>query len=175
MASFTTQILIGNPSIYHGGINPFAQLFLSENSRPAWILDPYNINPSHKSEAKRIVWIPTLEHMLEDALLMISVHINRNDEILQLANDWDKDIRAERLEMYEVFNDGQRLNLYERIRKDDNFPKLVVTVLEDSSIFGYLKVLKEFDLLIEVCIPIYSRDYSPWTKKFITRGSLEPE
>ncbi len=80
MATFTAQILVGSPHPNHGGINPTHSLFLSENSRPAWILvDPY---PDSGPRNSRIVWIPTLENMLEDALLMIAVYVCKDDGIL---------------------------------------------------------------------------------------------
>ena len=68
MGTFTAQILVGTPDLYHGGIIPTHYLFLSENDRPAWILED-------KSGSQNVVWVPTIEDILEDALLMIAVHV----------------------------------------------------------------------------------------------------
>ena len=38
MATLIAQILIGSSHPYDGGINPTHCLFLSENSKPAWVL-----------------------------------------------------------------------------------------------------------------------------------------
>jgi hypothetical protein len=44
MGTFTAQILIGNNHRYGGGIIPSHAVFLSENSRPAWILKNLDLN-----------------------------------------------------------------------------------------------------------------------------------
>lgn len=40
MAAYTAQALVGQAHPNHGGITPTHRLYLSENSRPAWILLP---------------------------------------------------------------------------------------------------------------------------------------
>jgi hypothetical protein len=58
-------MLIGSSHPNHGGIVPTHELHLSENSRPAWLLSPLG---GHRADA--IAWIPTVEDILEDGLLM---------------------------------------------------------------------------------------------------------
>jgi hypothetical protein len=38
MGTITAQILVGSPHLYHDGLMPTHQVFLSENSRPARVL-----------------------------------------------------------------------------------------------------------------------------------------
>ena len=76
MATFTAQILIGAKHPYDSGMmNSSHSLFLSENSRPAWILSTTDIFNENKQTQPRITWIPTLENMLEDALVMIGLYV----------------------------------------------------------------------------------------------------
>ena len=74
MGSFTAQIIVGQAHPNHGGIIPSYYLFLSENSKPAWLLMSENIT---SNKDKQITWFPTVENMLQDALLMISVSCSR--------------------------------------------------------------------------------------------------
>jgi len=82
MATMTAQILVGRPHTNHDGINPTHYLFLSENSRPAWVLVSQNIFPKEQRDHSRITWIPTVENMLEDALLMIALHGQVNGQVM---------------------------------------------------------------------------------------------
>jgi hypothetical protein len=158
MGSFTAQILVGEPHIYHGGIYPSHYLFLSENDRPAWILVNQNIIDGHfdlkdRSEVKkkRIVWIPTVEHMLEDALLMIAIHIIENQGVIDLAKTMYKDVEAERVELNR-YTDPQSDRLFKACRKIKQWPKIVVTVLEGSSIENHVQILKKYSIEAEVCV-----------------------
>jgi len=74
MASLIAQILIGCPHPNHDRINTTHYLFLSENDRPGWVLVDQNISQEDRSSLPKITWIPTVENMLEDALLMVSYH-----------------------------------------------------------------------------------------------------
>lgn len=67
MATLTAQILIGEGHPNHDGINPSHYLFLSENSRSAWVLLPENIFSQSSKRTPKITWIPTVDNMLEDA------------------------------------------------------------------------------------------------------------
>jgi len=174
MGTFTAQILIGEPHQNHDGIIPYHQLFLSENSRPAWILRKiYTPDDTTKTDVEEIVWIPTLENMLEDALLVIAVHIIRNPDVIKAASAFTEDISASFLELYSAFKDEELKVLYEKCREIENFPKLAVSVFRHSTIAGQLSVLQEYKMDLEVCTPVYSRLYSPWKEKTLTEGSLD--
>ncbi len=84
MATFTAHILVGHSHPNHGGISPSHALFLSENSRPTWILIPLGLPGSESTTGHNsITWVPTVEHMLEDALLMIAVHVLQERSIVE--------------------------------------------------------------------------------------------
>lgn len=151
MGTITAQILIGKPHIYHEGINPTHFLFLSENSRPAWIMVPQNIFPDVKNEGERVVWIPTIENMLDDALLMIGIKIIKNPAICKLFYEFSSSYNDSPLEIYSCFNKEQLTILYDESKKIKNWPKLVITVLNESHIKKLLPSIKAYKVEFEIC------------------------
>ena len=172
MATLTANILVGSPHPNHDGIQPSHYLFLSENSRPAWVLVQQNLFNKENRQEEKITWIPTVEDMLEDAILMIAVHVQKNQGILELASTFTDNIESERLELYEVFNESQRKQLYEECRKISDFPKLIVSVFQGSTIKRQLKVVEQYKMDVEVCSPVYARLFSLWSKETNIIGSL---
>jgi hypothetical protein len=90
MGTYTAQVLIGTPHPNHGGIHPTHQLMLSENSRPAWILTSWENTEEEK------VWIPTIESMLEDGLLMIAFYLLKEREDNVLFRDFARKIKPKK-------------------------------------------------------------------------------
>jgi len=152
MGTLTAQILVGTPHLYHGGIAPSHYLFLSENSRPAWILVNQNIFDESEVKENRIVWIPSVENMLEDALAMIAIHVIKNKQIIDFAQRMYKNIEGPHLEVYENLTESQRQEIYQECRRNENWPKIVVTVMKGSSIKHQISVLKKYSLDAELCI-----------------------
>ena len=173
MATLTAQILVGTSHQNHGGIGPTHFLFLSENSQPAWVLVPENIFSPGDDKITKVTWIPTIENMLEDALLMIAINVLKDKEISELAKKhFKRDVHGS-LSLYEDIDPAALKTLYQKCRKIKNRYKIVLTVLEGSSIRGQLKVLKNYGIDMEVCIPLYFSTYSAWTNEVITMGSLD--
>ena len=172
MGTLTAQILIGSPHPNNDGIIPSHYLFLSENSAPSWSLVKENVDNEDKNKYPNIVWLPTVENMLEDGLLMVAAHVLKNHEILEMAKDYTNQIESKRLELYSDLDDGQRNNLYQKCRELSKFPKLIISVFRSSSIETQLAVLEKYDMDVEVCAPIYSRLYSEWQNETRIEGSL---
>jgi hypothetical protein len=162
MSTFTAQILVGMPDSQLGGIIPTHFLFLSENTRPEWILVPENVfKEGFRSGFDKITWIPTAESIMEDALLMIVVHIVRDQEIKTMSEqflrnkfvdfaDLDKDITSENLK-----------RLHEICRQVDLPYKVVITALKGSSIGSQHEVVEKYKMDVEVCTPSFSRLEAP--------------
>jgi len=172
MATLTAQILVGHPHPNHDGINPTHYVFLSENDRPAWVLVRQNIFEERGRGIGKITWIPTVENMLEDALLMIAIHVCKNHEVTELAKGFCAKIESERIEVYSDLEEPHRKQLYQRCREISGFPKIIVSVFKGSTIERQLPVLEQYKMDVEVCIPIYSRLYSSWTNETRIEGSL---
>lgn len=178
MATMTAQILVGRPHPNHGGINPTHILFLSENSRPAWILNTLNIhgpNSMRPQKERRVVWIPTVDFMVHDALLMIGLYAVRIPELVEAAKPL-LDLKAERIELYEEIDQPDLEKLHQIMKnsmRDLQQLKIILTLFERSSILSQMSHLKDYELNMEVCRPIYSRLFSSWTQDVDIKGSLD--
>jgi len=173
MGACSAQILIGRPHPDHGGIIPSHYLFLSENSRPAWSLVNQNIYQEEKRKRNGITWIPSLENMLEDAFVMIAVHICKNQDLIDIADGFGCKILSNRIEIYASMTNSQREQLYLKTRDIENFPKLIISIFNGSSIESHLPVLEQYKMDVEVCRVSYSRLYSSWKEETVVRGSLD--
>lgn len=111
-----------------------------------------------------MVWVPTVKDMLEDAFLMIGLHVVKDLELVQLARSFSKVATSHRLELYDSFEETQRRELYEKCRGLTTFPKIILTIITGSSIMRQLGVIEKYDMDIEVCTPSYVRLSSPWSK-----------
>ena len=173
MATLTAQILIGRPHPNHDGINPTHYLFLSENDRPAWILVNQNVFHGERLGHSKITWIPTVENMLEDALLMIAIHVCKNRDLIDHTKGFNARIQTDRLEMYTDLKESQRKQLYQECRAITDFPKVIVSVFRGSTIEKQLPLLEQYKMDVEVCRVNYSRLYSSWTNETRIEGSLD--
>jgi hypothetical protein len=113
MSTFTAQILVGQKHAYDSGIiNISHSLFLSENSRPAWILSPTDIFKHQEEPQSRITWIPTIENMLEDALVMIGLYVLKDEKLLSMAKNHFTNPRKDFIELYTDINQEDLQELY---------------------------------------------------------------
>ncbi|WP_209121149.1 hypothetical protein [Alkalihalobacillus sp. BA299] len=173
MATFTCQILIGQKHSYDSGIiNISHTLYLSENSRPAWILSPIDELNANKQIQQKITWIPTLENMLEDALVMIGLNVLKDKQLISLANQHFKHPNKNFIELYNDVNSVGLQELYKQARKIESPHKVIISVFQGSSIVKQLPVLKHYENDIEVCKSIFTKEFSLWTRKFEEIGSL---
>jgi len=173
MATLTAQILIGKPHPNHDGINPTHYLFLSENDRAAWVLVDQNIFQEEQTSFPKITWIPTVENMLEDALLMIAIHVCKNREIIEHAKGFCAKIQTDRIEMYSDLEESQRKQLYQECRAITDFPKIILSAFRGSTIEKHLSLLEQYKMDAEVCRVSYSRLYSLWTNDTRIEGSID--
>ncbi|MGG1401583.1 hypothetical protein ABE288_27755 [Bacillus salipaludis] len=174
MATFTCQILIGQKHSYDSGIiNISHSLYLSENSRPAWILSPTNILDEQNHPQQNITWIPTLENMLEDALVMIGIYVLKNKELTKLANQLFRQPNKNFIELYQDIDSKGLEQLYYQARKIESSHKIILSVFQGSSILKQLPILKHYQNDIEVCKSIFTKEFSLWSRKFEEIGDLD--
>ncbi|MBM7620030.1 hypothetical protein JOC95_001882 [Bacillus tianshenii] len=173
MATFTCQVLVGQKNSYDGGIiNVSHTLFLSENSIPAWTLKTTGLYGDSGESPSKVTWIPTLEHMLEDALVMIGLFVLKDEGLLKLANKFFLKPEQNYAEFYSDLTTEQRQELYQHTRKIESSHKIILTVFEGSSISKHLPALETYQNDIEVCTSVYRKEFSLWTKSFEERGAL---
>ncbi|HBI56351.1 MAG TPA: hypothetical protein DG577_07015 [Firmicutes bacterium] len=170
MGTITAQILVGSGHPYHDGIAPSHRLYLSENSRPSWILVPENWGGG--SGGNKVTWIPTLENSLEDALLMIGIHVVKDPELVELASQYISSKENNWVVVYEDADPENLSLLYQRCRALENTFKLVITVMRGSLIEAKLKVLEDYKMDVEVCRPQFVRLFSQWLDQTRIEGEL---
>jgi hypothetical protein len=171
MGSFTAQILVGSPHPNHDGIIPTHSIFLSENSQPAWVLVETNVLAGGREEGGVVTWIPT-QDALEDAILMMAVHVAKSPEVLRQATAFNSSDWAN-LAGPSALKEAHRKRLYQTCRSVVDFPKIVVSVFRGSLIDRQLPVLEQYKMDVEVCRVGYSRLYSAWMDETRIEGSLD--
>jgi len=167
MATYTASVLVGHSHPNHGGITPTHELFLSENDQPAWILVPH----LPTSEFRKKIWIPTVENMLEDGLLMISTLVLRNKDIRSSLMQFYKRLSSIRLYSIPV-DDLRKIHARSRSVYEGINVKICFSIYEESTLKKQLKVLKEYPFEMEVCHTTFSRAHSMWTGKTVSKGTL---
>ena len=182
MSSVTAQVLVGGRGNFDDGIRPVYAVFLNENDRPALLLrsiDPYRDERQEDSDVVW-VWIPTVEHTLQDAILMIAVYVLKNEEILsrlgEFGFDPERAIRSDRqpVELYSTFTEEQRAELYGMCHDLPEEFSLLVTVLDSSAISRQLSCLADYSMEVRVCQQTFSRFNGAFSDGMKETGSLPP-
>ncbi|MCA1031177.1 hypothetical protein LCL95_09095 [Bacillus timonensis] len=174
MATFTAQILVGSKHPYDSGIATISHtLYLSENSRPAWILTGTDIHGSQKQPDKKMTWIPTLKNMLEDALVMIGLYVLKDEKLLAIANAHFKNPNSDFIELYRDIDSESLQELYKQARSIESKHKIMVTVYQGSTILNQLSVLEKYHNDVEVCQSIFKMEFSVWSREVERVGVLE--
>lgn len=172
MGTFTTQLLVGHAHRNDGGMIPSHSLYLSEGNRPAWLIKEIDLWNDGIEKIDNVVWIPTLENIFEDALLMIGIYILKDEQLLETAKKYfKKDING-RIELYDDIQMEDLKRLYDISRSLKYQYKIAVTIFGSSSIEGNLKVIEKYSMDVDVCKPVFTRVYSEWSQKTIIDGSL---
>lgn len=174
MGTFTSKILVGQKHSYDGGIiNISHTLYLSENSRSAWILTPAAEFNENKQSQQRIVWIPTIENMLEDALVMIGLYVLKDEKLVSLAEQYFQYPNKNVIELYDDIKPEELEELYKQARAIESSHKIILSVFQGSSILKHLPALKNYQNDIEVCKSIFTKEFSVWNRRFEESGELE--
>lgn len=166
MGTVTAILHVGASHPNHGGISPSHQLLLSENSRPAWTLVDLD------RQDPPVVWIPTVENMLEDGLLMAGLLALEDPGLAAAATTCFRHGYGERVELHSDIPDADRKRLHQLCRGIGPVAKVVVTVLEGSTVAGQVGVLANYGLEVEVCPSVYQRTQAGGANEVQARGSL---
>ncbi len=172
MGTVTAMIHVGRTHQNHLGILPADWLYLHENSRPSWHLQPLSIMGRNRQHID-ITWVPTLKHMLDDAMLMIAIFILKDEAIIKKAKQCFKKDDLSFIELNRDINKQDLYQLRRKCRALRNRYKIVVTLLGKSSLSRHCPVLEKYKMDVEVCIPAFDRHFSHWEKKTVTSGSLD--
>ncbi len=155
MATTTAIILIGQAHQNHSGIIPTHLIRLTENDRPTLILQ------SIEGNEEPIIIIPTVENMVDDIFLMISVFITKE------LNP-EKELQTkERKSLYDILSEQERFNLYEKAKASFQKDKIkvVFNLLDGSHLLNQLDKIKQYPSDFEVTIPHLKKEFNAWSGK----------
>ena len=176
MAVMMAQILIGNRHSFEIGINPEYTIYYSENDKPALILSKEDIyDRSEVIEFDQKVWIPTIENTLEDALLMIGIYLEEDEELIKLADKYFTEYEDKKIVyLYDDIEQSDLEKLYEINRNKRKEYKLVISEFNPNAerFFDY-SILKDFDMDITLARVDYFKEKNVNMSKGIEeRGEL---
>jgi hypothetical protein len=155
MSTTTATILVGRAHQNHSGIIPTHLIQLTENSRPSLLLQPIE----GPSDVK--VVIPTLENIVDDIYLMVTVFILNKIKPAKDIDNW------ERLSMYDLFDENERSSLYEESRRiiKDTSIKIIFNIFEGSHLLNYVDIIKEYPNDLEITLSTLKKELSAWSDK----------
>ena len=174
MTHFTASILMGESHRFHGGLTispPPRRLWLSENDRPAWLLDGH--------DGEDMVWQPRgPETILEDGLALLATAleafaIRRALDVPDGENLPNQNLEDLTDDKYEALIDASRSAFV------THKPKLVLSLFLQTSLPSELRELAEgYDIEVEVLTPEYVRLRPPFGDSIRhfqwSRAELEP-
>jgi hypothetical protein len=168
MSTNTAHFLIGTSHTYHDGIQPSHHLVLTENSRAGLFLAslPQAGIPENDSNYRHLItWIPTVDTMMKDVLLMIGLRVAKIPELVKLAKESAPGLFLKpRTELYDIDQDALA-RLHEAAMAASDFPKVVATILEESHLNTQLEVLEQHPCPKEVCVSSGSQNgCSPFSR-----------
>ena len=175
MSAVTSVILVGAAHPNHGGNRSFAEIDLDEGSRPALVLRW--TAPKRRGDPEifqRFTMIPTLEHMLDDSIVMIAYAVCRHPKIFPKINRITKNapLESRRLTMLDDFTPKQRLDLYAAVKEIDDLPKATWCLFDGTSIKPSMNHLNDYRLECEVTCSLYQRGYTQFTGTWDVKGRL---
>jgi hypothetical protein len=165
MASITAVMLVGEEDPYHGGICPTHELMLWENDRPMWQLRTVG---ESKPSAK---WIPTVDHMLEDGILMACLLALQIPSVHAEALNFTSDFQ-DRAHLLKDISALDLASTYAACREVGPSHKIVLTVLRESHLLHQLHMLRDYKMSVEVCVTQYARQCSEVTGEYKEFGQL---
>jgi hypothetical protein len=153
MGSYTAQILIGHEHQHHGGLllGSIQQMFLSENSRPAWQL----FGPRPLTDKPIASWIPQgPETILEDGVLMAVYFVAKDEAIASAFRRKGLDPVINPFELGELPQEFLlEIRSIARKSRIEGDLKLIVAAFEGSSVISQVGMLANYALRSEVLLP----------------------
>jgi hypothetical protein len=145
MTSMTAHLLVSTED-RERGFFPSHQLCLYEGPLPLWRLTAIDAIPG----AALAVWVPTVEHMLADAVLMVGLHVVRDASLLELAG---RSIRRPHYERIDVCGDIEPRDadmLREASRKIAPSYHLLLTARDRSHVWTQIDQLRRYAASVEI-------------------------
>ena len=161
MANITAHMLIGSsPNLSEGFIPKYAA-YLFEGGCAQWILAATALSPMLLADHSKIIWtLSSLDHVVDDGLLMVATVAEKNPAIVEAATKECMDPAAPTIYLDRVRPEGlKELRLLNRAAHYNIH--CVVTILARSSLMREALTFREYSIGLEVCTWRYSRIESP--------------
>ena len=158
--TITAQFLIGDRHPEQAGIIPSHYLFLSENHNYFWILVSENYSDGKNPKSFKVKWDTSEENMLKDALLMISLYVIKDKELLKNSQEYDPELlkimKDRKPSIGEIddswINPARRKKLYEECRSIKKWPRMILSIFGATAFAVHLDELKNCPGIIEICM-----------------------
>lgn len=150
MTDATAWIVVSPESTGFGSdhLSPTHLLVLSENDRATWNLHTLG----HDSPQELVTWIPqSPTTLINDAMLMLAVHVFEDEQILEAASRAIPDFGANRLDLNMPDRTSELAPLYELCKRTGWRSLMVVSVLSHSSLRSVLDDLDQYPFRVRVC------------------------
>ena len=146
----TAQILIGSPiTSFIDRFTPAFVIYLAENSRPSLVLNATSIHKGDQPDFEQVIWVPTIENMLEDALLMIVLYLHKDPKIVEAAGNYFE--LTNKVECYDIPENG-REQLYEMLENYQFRDYFIFSVFDSSSLVSQIERLNHYHIDGEICL-----------------------
>lgn len=172
MSTVTAHCLVGTTHPNHGGIIPAHTIYLNENSHPVLTLLPQNLLPTRRRTPLPVVWIPHPDKILETLILMVYLFAIRHPEVRLTTHSVLMQEGYEPIWLPELEKDQPLNPLFELCRRTETNTKLQLTVSTESTLFHQLPSLTEHTVDVEVCVPVFRREFSQWSGQTHTIGEI---
>jgi hypothetical protein len=178
VSTVSALILVGHGHPNDAGNRPFAQVSLAEGDRPVlllyWARRPRAVGGEVFSTFRMI---PTLEHMLDDSILMEAYAVCRHPKVFPEMNRLAKEapLNTRWLHMYEDFTTTERESLYAMAKDRDDLPKMTWCLFDGTHMEDSMSCLNDYRLECEVNRSVFSRKYEQFSDSWQIRGKLEQQ
>jgi len=161
--------MIGHASREGEGLRVGHTIRLVEGDRPAWKVEL----PVEGKPPRELMWIPSLEHTLDDLVVMMGLHLVKHQGLLELAQvATDVDLMADYVEVYTIPLDV-REKLYAAAREVDGNFKMALVIF-NSCILEQgrrLETVSNYSFDVEICRSTYRRLRTAWTPGGSSHGT----
>ncbi len=180
----TCELIFGKADMNDSGILFNHRLSLYENFRPVLVMER---KPGPTDGGALIDrWIPHIDRMLEDSMVMLAAYGAGDENVLALVSEMkqgneDKDIfdlhtvnEELMAELYEASKKVFRLQVFrtKNSRSSDRW-KVMACLFKDTTMARQVERFLNYDIDIEVCRSVYRNEYSAWSQEINIWGELK--
>ena len=114
MKFYNKHILVGQADWY-GNYHYDTLISCHENNRPMWFVEREEENGGLKIQ-KGMSLIPTNEHFMEDALILLAYDIDQNESFIQFMNKLLNTKKINRIDLYEDLTEDKRKLILSKLK-----------------------------------------------------------